>query len=69
MRAVEEQLQAAEHVVHLALGEEDDAPVEHDVGVGPVQQEEVGVPGDGDAHVGARVAVPLQQHGDKRGDR
>ena len=49
---------AVHHVAHLALREPDDAAVDDDVRVRPVEHEEVREAGHGDAEVGAGVAVP-----------
>ena len=49
---------AVHHVAHLALGEPDDAAVDDDVRVRPVEHEEVREARHGDAEVGAGVAVP-----------
>src|SRR5207245_2025027 len=59
MPTVEEEAEAAEDVAHTALGEVDDASVDDDVRVRPVETEEVREPGHRDAEVGAGVAVPM----------
>ena len=48
-----------EDVAHPALGEVDDAAVDHDVGVRPVEAEQVREAGDGDAEVRPGVAGPV----------
>ena len=54
-----QQAQTTEDVAHRAFREEHDRPVDHDVGVGSVDHEQVGEAHGGHAEVGARIAVPL----------
>ena len=58
MAVFEQPADAADDVVGPALREVDDAAVDDDVRVRPVEAEEVREAGHGDAEVGARVAVP-----------
>src|SRR4029450_5437675 len=59
MTASEDLLDESEDVAHAALGEVDDAAVDHDVRVWTVQAEQVRESGDRHAEVRARVARPL----------